>query len=547
MRPPPTPRDRRAPSRAAGARARRRRRRLGIDAGLALVVALLSLAMVSTSGFLSAHRTDSWASTALYLDGLATGPDQAVTALPPGAAAEYLPGSRVPVPSPDTDVDEAAAAHAAAAAERDWLASGTVPGAGTQWEDMVTGALLDIHALQGGRGGSGAAESTAPGAVLAAWRTQWQYAWPRDTAFAAVALARTGHVGDAVAALDAVAEAQANSSMLSPRYLPDLSGPPDGRPPQSDGPGWLVWAAARTVETCAPAGSTPDSSTPDSSTSGSSSVQATPPDDGAAQAVTSPAATTSPPPATTLAGSASACVTLAESLRDVVVPNVQALLASTDTPTHLPAPSSDYWEMPEDRLTLGAVAPQWAGLLAAPEILRLIGEDDLADSAQARADEVGDAVEVAFGPVGWTRYSGFDLTAELRGVSGHDAATAFVLPPFTPAAPDGALTAWEGSATEMLRPAGGLAPGSSWRRDGISWTPQTTLYAWVAAENDRPDDAVAWLAWTDAHRTASGAIPEKVLADGSPAAVAPLAWSAANVVLAVLALEDRGELPGSIP
>jgi GH15 family glucan-1,4-alpha-glucosidase len=38
-----------------------------------------------------------------------------------------------------------------------------------------------------------------------------------------------------------------------------------------------------------------------------------------------------------------------------------------------------------------------------------------------------------------------------------------------------------------------------------------------------------------------------VLANGSPAAVAPLAWSAANVVLAVLALEDRGELPGSIP
>ena len=35
----------------------------------------------------------------------------------------------------------------------------------------------------------------------------------------------------------------------------------------------------------------------------------------------------------------------------------------------------------------------------------------------------------------------------------------------------------------------------------------------------------------DAHRTSAGALPEKVLADGSPAAVAPLAWTAATVLL----------------
>ncbi len=46
----------------------------------------------------------------------------------------------------------------------------------------------------------------------------------------------------------------------------------------------------------------------------------------------------------------------------------------------------------------------------------------------------------------------------------------------------------------------------------------------------------------DDHRTASGAIPEKVLAGGAPAAVAPLTWSSANVVLAVAALEDAGAL-----
>ena len=33
----------------------------------------------------------------------------------------------------------------------------------------------------------------------------------------------------------------------------------------------------------------------------------------------------------------------------------------------------------------------------------------------------------------------------------------------------------------MLRPAGGLAPGGSWRDDGISWTTATSSYALAAA------------------------------------------------------------------
>jgi len=43
-----------------------------------------------------------------------------------------------------------------------------------------------------------------------------------------------------------------------------------------------------------------------------------------------------------------------------------------------------------------------------------------------------------------------------------------------------------------------------------------------------------------AHRTPDGALPEKVLADGSPAAVAPLAWTAATVVLTAATLDDPG-------
>ena len=94
----------------------------------------------------------------------------------------------------------------------------------------------------------------------------------------------------------------------------------------------------------------------------------------------------------------------------------------------------------------------------------------------------------------------------------------------------------------MARPAGGLAPGEGWKQDGISWTPQTSLYAWVAAGTGDRATAEGWLSWIDAHRTPSGAIPEKVLADGAPAAVAPLSWSAACVLLALDELDSRGAL-----
>jgi GH15 family glucan-1,4-alpha-glucosidase len=80
----------------------------------------------------------------------------------------------------------------------------------------------------------------------------------------------------------------------------------------------------------------------------------------------------------------------------------------------------------------------------------------------------------------------------------------------------------------MLRPAGGVAPGATWKDDGVSWTPQTALYALTAATLGDAAAAERWLTWLDAHRTPSGALPEKVLADGTPAAVAPLAWIRAD-------------------
>jgi len=88
----------------------------------------------------------------------------------------------------------------------------------------------------------------------------------------------------------------------------------------------------------------------------------------------------------------------------------------------------------------------------------------------------------------------------------------------------------------MRRPAGGLAPGAGWKDDGISWTPETALFALTAAATGQQGRARSWLGWLQAHSTALGALPEKVLSDGSPAGPAPLTFTDALVVLAAAEL-----------
>jgi hypothetical protein len=72
-----------------------------------------------------------------------------------------------------------------------WLSLGSAPGKGTRWEDMVRTALLDLHQL-----------SQPGGSVAAGAGDRWNYAWPRDTAFVAVAMARTGHYAEALQELE---------------------------------------------------------------------------------------------------------------------------------------------------------------------------------------------------------------------------------------------------------------------------------------------------------------------------------------------------------
>lgn len=416
------------------------------------VVALSALALSLIAWGVSGPRS---ARIALYSEGVVLEPDGTRTLVPEGAEPLLHPGTRV-LDDPTTDADDALAAE-----QRAWLAAGDLPGADGPYADLVTSALLDLHTLV-----------LDDGAAVAAWSPYWRYVWPRDSSFVAVALARTGHVEDALEILDFLAAVQEPDGSFQARYLPDGSGgTPDDRGEQTDGTGWVLWAAHEV-----------------------------------AVAADDPVAT----------------ATRLRPLVDITARHAERLVAGDG----LPEASPDYWEVAESELTLGTVAPVLAGLEGAAAFYTLLGDPTAAASARSAADLTRGAIEDDFEEFG--RYADGDLA---------DAASAFTLPPFQPTALDGALTAWQGSADDMARPAGGLAPGEGWRRDGISWTPQTSLYALTAASNGERAEATAWLDWLDAHRTDLGALPEKVLDDGSPAAVAPLAWTAACVVLAVDTLD----------
>ncbi|NDO88027.1 glycoside hydrolase family 15 [Cellulosimicrobium cellulans] len=446
----------------------------------------------------------------LYQDGVAvtTAPDggTALLRLAPGVGATYLDGSRVLDPAAldpaalaegvdpaDGEADRLAQvagepiaaaglldpdrAHDAAAASRAWLASGVVPGADGPFAALGEAALLDLRAL-----------TLDDGAALAAPSPRWRYVWPRDASFTAAAFARTGHVADARDVLGFLARVQEDDGSFHARYLPDGSGVPDDRGLQSDGVGWVLWAADVVLE------ETPATDRPE----------------------------------------------VAAELRPLVDAATDHALSLVDGEDPLPPASSDYWEVEPTSLTLGTAGPLLAGLEAAADVYAVAGETDRATEATLAAARLRMAVERSFGSQGYPRH----VTGGAR-----DASTAFVLPPFQPEPLAGADAAWRESVTEMLRPAGGLAPGAGWRDDGISWTPQTTLYALAASSSSDPDDradAREWLRWVDDHRTASGAIPEKVLADGSPAAVAPLSWSSALVVLALVEL-DGADAPDGAP
>ena len=323
------------------------------------------------------------------------------------------------------------------------------------WEDLATSALWDLWVLSDGL--------PAP---MAGWSRNWRFIWPRDAAFGAVALARTGHPAAALRALLHLQEVQGEDGWFEARYVPGTAEVPDGRARQFDGTGLALWAASE-ILTGLPAADRESA---------------------------------------------------AGELSGLLDRSTAVLLRSTHDGTRLPPVSPDYWEVGERSVTLGIMASTLAGLRGSAAHT---GEERTGDAAEAFAD----LTRRAFGPAGFQRY---------RRRGGADSARAFFAATGAVDVIDSAqLTALR---RELVRPAGGIAPGAGWKQDGISWTPSTSLLALALARSGEGEQAAEVLEWIAAHRTAAGSIPEKVLYDGSPAAVAPLSWSAANVLLGIDAL-----------
>jgi hypothetical protein len=323
------------------------------------------------------------------------------------------------------------------------------------------------------------------GALLAGGSGSWRYVWPRDASFAAAALARTGHPRDALDILLFLQSTQEEDGSFHARYRPSGTGAvPDDRGIQQDGAGWVLWGAKQWFD----ASSDPQSGRVD-----------------------------------------------LRAVRPLIRRSARGLINLLDPETGLPPASSDYWERDESELTLGAAAPILAGLRAAPTLLTALGDRRLAKQARVAAQRLDASISTYFGPRGYPR----EVTGNDR-----DAAVAFLMPPFAESASADVHQAWVTAGQQMRQPAGGLSPGVGWTKEhDVSWTPETALFALAAAASGETDRALGWVSWLDSHRTVLGSLPEKVTAGGNPAGVAPLAWTAALVVLTLDELEDNGRLP----
>lgn len=442
----------------------------------------------------------------LLSEGVVVGAGGVVRPLPPGAHCRFEPGTRVPAADPAAEAegaarrapsagrtDEPAAAGAGGAlpdeeraalvrAARERVAGAALPGG--RRAGAARDALADLLALIGPvlADADGSAPTSYPaGAVVAGPVSAWRYVWPRDASFAAAALAAVGLDDEALAVLEHLAALQGPDGGFEARYTA-AGTVPDDRPAQLDGTGWVMWAAGR---------------------------------------VLGPAR----PDADRVEGRLGVC------LRRCAA----RLLELTDGPHRLPPVSPDYWEVAEGRLTLDTAMSALLGLEAAARLVA-VGLDLGAEgrAAAARAEQVRAAIEDGFAP-GWGRHRGDDDV---------DAAIALTAPPFT-AALAGAVEVRRGARSRMARVSGGVGPGSSWRDDGVSWTPATALLAWSAValgadgEAGLAAEADELLDWLVDRRTGVGALPEKVAADGSPAGPAPLAWTCSLLLLA-LCESDRG-------
>lgn len=418
---------------------------------------LILITLVGSGWVYSARHAE----VGLHAGTLAVG-DQGVEEVSADGSIALIPGTRV--------ISSATKAPELAANQRAWLAAGTMPTIPELGEsDLVSTALLDLHVL-----------TTTHQVTVAGWTPLWRYVWPRDSAFAASAFARTGHLPEAEALISFLERQQPPYGIFQARYRPDGTGPPDDRGEQLDGLGWSLWGMGQVADELHGTDRT-------------------------------------------------AFIARHRTLLDKATQTITQLPMRADG---LPPISPDYWEVKESKPTLATAAVLASGLNAAARLYAMAGDDRASEATTAAHAQLTQAIHTQFADDGYPRrLGGGDRSVDL-GVS-------FLLPPFTTATDPTAAKAWAAAPTSMARPAGGLAPGGSWKNDGISWTPTTATYAMVAAAVDDRALALRYLHWIDAHRTPQGSIPEKVLYDGRPASVAPISWSAAAVIIAVDELAEQ--------
>ena len=338
--------------------------------------------------------------------------------------------------APDGIASLPAGPHAVAqppdAAQRRWLASGLVPGATGAQRATAARALLDVRLL------------TRPdGAVAAAWRPGWEYAWPRDSSWVAAALAVTGHGGKALDILRFLARVQPRAGSGPRAY--QLSGDApvrDGRPAELD--------SGRLVPV------------------------------GGVDLVRHPAQR--PRTRRAIGGLWPAVHNAADT--------TAALLGRGG----LPPASLDYWEDRVSSVTLGIAAPLLTGLRAAADLARALDRAEDAARWSAAARRLDHAIRVSFGATGYQRTP--------DPASGADAAITFLGPPFAPATAP-VRRAVAATARRLTLPNGGIAPGSAWGgAAGQAWTAETAFFALydAALRGPRGRRPLAGLAGRAPHR-----------------------------------------------
>ena len=352
-----------------------------------------------------------------------------------------------------------------------------------QRRDLAISALLDLWVL-----------SDELPATVAGWAGPWRYVWPRDTAFSAIALARIGRPDLAWSQLLFLQSVQAVDGSFAARVDPTTGMAPDDRESQFDSLGLVLWAISEVHAV--------------------SEASAAPFDLG--------------------------------ELDDLLRRTSRRIFDLTAYGCSLPPVGPDYWEVGESRVSLGLAGPTLVGMnsltaltRANPELWSRLGGDP--ESVRRAADDYRATFTRTFVANGMQRYP----TA-----GGPDSAIAY-LPAagLVPNAVD-AIYALEpellgGVWDRLEQPAGGIKPGHGWIIDRSSWTPSTSLMGLGFARLGQTERAESILDWLSAHRTSAGSLPEKITAEGAPVSVAPLSWTAANVIITLDELYVRRRGAGS--